>query len=359
MSNKWSGVKSIVTYYQDDEPSNPKAGEIWYRPSAQSSYLYNGNIWKTVRGTNYFYPLSDGNYGYTMGGYWSGNFQTLIQRIQYPFDSGTGSNVGNMTMTIRENCGCNSTNYGYSLSGRTLLFYVTNVERITFPFNSGTANHTGNLSYSLLGQAGVNSSVHGFACGGVIPGGTTRHSSIGRFEFPFDSGTGTHVGNLANSIGYNNGCNSTEFGYSCGGSFGDPYPVQSFIFRFAFPFDSGTASSVGNLSGTRNQCESINSSNYGYIMGGYDASPYISIIDRILFPFNSGTAVNTGNLANSAVIGHGVNSSKYGYYIGGNGTSSESSVERIEFPFDSGTASVVGNMSSTSTVGAGVTETLF
>ena len=38
-------------------------------------------------------------------------------------------------------------------------------------------------------------------------------------------------------------------------------------------------------------------SNYGYVCGGWDGSNYLSIIDRFQFPFNSGTANYVGNLS--------------------------------------------------------------
>ncbi len=360
MSNKWSGVKSIVDYNQDEKPTSPNEGEIWYKPSDQSSYLYNGTEFKTVRGNDLSSPpVSDGQYGYTAGGYWSSSFRNEIRRFQFPFDSGTGTTVGVISDVRRENCSCNSSNYGFSIGGRTLTVYISTIDRISFPWSSGTASHVGNLSVNIIRQAGFNSTEHGFAGGGIWTGGTTRSSIIFRFAFPFDSGTSSAVGNLAYSLGMPTGNNSSNHGYICSGDGPTPYPLRSYINRMEFPFDSGTADNVGNLSGSKKSCESANSSNHGYIMGGYDASLYNSIIDRITYPFDSGTASNTGNLANSASAGCGVNSTQHGYYAGGYGTTGNSAIERFAFPFDSGTAGVVGNLSGTQSLGAGITETVF
>ena len=86
---------------------------------------------------------------------------------------------------------------------------------------------------------------------------------------------------------------------------------------------------------------------YGYAMGGYNGPNQISIIDRITFPFDSGIASHVGNLSGSRTNNSGYNSSNYGYCIAGlNGANYLSAIDRIEFPFDSGTASYVGNLSA-------------
>ncbi len=41
----------------------------------------------------------------------------------------------------------------------------------------------------------------------------------------------------------------------------------------------------------------VNSTIYGYILGGWDGNNELSSIDRITFPFDSGTATHVGNLS--------------------------------------------------------------
>ena len=89
----------------------------------------------------------------------------------------------------------------------------------------------------------------------------------------------------------------SDFGYICGGYDGTNY--FSTIDRFTFPFDSGTATHVGNLSGSRRLLSANNSSIHGYICGGHNSIAYISTIDRFTFPFDSGTATHVGNLSGS------------------------------------------------------------
>ena len=175
-------------------------------------------------------------------------------------------------------------------------------------------------------------------------------STIDRITFPFDSGTATHVGNLSGSRHYAAGCNSSNYGYSMGGV------SLSTIDRITFPFDSGTATHVGNLSGTRQEVIGCNSSNYGYSMGGYDRSNYLFTIDRITFPFDSGTATHVGNLSGIRYDAAGCNSSNYGYCMGGVNLST---IDRITFPFDSGTAAHVGNLSGSRYYAAGCDGTDF
>ena len=85
---------------------------------------------------NYEQPVITYHYGYSMGGNDLGNY-TTIDRIAFPFDSGTASHVGNLSGSRRYAVGCNSSDYGYSLGG---LYggNNTSIDRITFPFDSGT-----------------------------------------------------------------------------------------------------------------------------------------------------------------------------------------------------------------------------
>ena len=91
-------------------------------------------------------------------------------------------------------------------------------------------------------------------------------------------------------------------------------------------------------------------SNYGYVCGGWDGSSYLSTIDRFQFPFNSGTANHVGNLSEGRAHLSANNSSTYGYVCGGYGSSNNlSTIDRFQFPFNSGTANYVGNLSGNKT----------
>jgi len=290
------------------------------------------------------------DYGYSMGGS-DGNYTSTIDRITFPFDSGTAAHDGNLSGTRQLAAGCNSSNYGYCMGGHD-SGYTSTIDRITFPFDSGTAAHDGNLSGTRQLAAECNSSNYGYCMGGHDSGYT---STIDRITFPFDSGVATHGGNLSGSRYSAAGCNSSNYGYCMGGIDSN---YSSTIDRITFPFDSGTAAHGGNLSGTRYYVAGCNSSNYGYCMGGYDNN-YLSTIDRITFPFDSGTAAHFGNLSGSRYGGAGCNSSNYGYCMGGYISGATSTIDRITFPFDSGTAAHDGNLSGTRRRGAGCDGTDF
>ena len=90
-----------------------------------------------------------------MGGGASSTQQSSIEKILFPFDSGTASIVGNLNNIVTQGCGVNSTLYGYSIGGYSTSSYITTIDRILFPFNSGTASSVGNLSYSKSGPVGI------------------------------------------------------------------------------------------------------------------------------------------------------------------------------------------------------------
>ena len=203
------GIKGITTFIQNTEPTNPSRGDVWVKPGHVSKKVYSRDKWNRsawldmVSGAVYG-PGSD--YGYSLGGYDWGS-HTSIDRITFPFDSGTATHVGNVSSSRRYNAGCNSSNYGYSLGGDDDLNH-TIIDRITFPFDSGTATHVGNMSSSRRYNAGCNSSNYGYSLGADDNGNRT---SIDRITFPFDSGTATHVGNMSNTRYSNAACDGTDF----------------------------------------------------------------------------------------------------------------------------------------------------
>jgi len=297
-------------------------------------------------------------YGYTMGGHGGSNNLSTIDRIIFPFDSGTAIHVGNLSSVRRENGGCNSSNYGYAMGGN-ISDYLSIIDRITFPFDSGTATHVGNLSSAKTWVIGCNSSNYGYCMGG---NGESNYSTIDRIIFPFDSGTATHVGNLSSARRDGAACNSSNYGYAIDG-YNTPNKTNfSTIDRITFPFDSGIATHVGNLSSARRENSGgNNSSNYGYCIGGNNGNLYISTIDRITFPFDSGIATHVGNLSSARRENGGCNSTNYGYSMGGynNNLNHISTIDRIIFPFDSGTATHVGNLSGSKGAAAGCDGTDF
>ena len=223
-----------------------------------------------------------------------GNVAPNTYNIVFNAISGSIHVYANLSLTVQQ-YGLGS-NYGYVCGGDDGSRQFSTIDRFQFPFNSGTANQVGNLSRSRNHLSANNSSIYGYVCGGWGWSGSSYFSTIDRFQFPFDSGTANHVGNLSGSRNHLSANNSSTYGYVCGGWHSNGSVLFSTIDRFQFPFDSGTANYVGNLSGSRDLLSANNSSTYGYVCGGF-SSIYLSTIDRFQFPFNSGTANQVGNLS--------------------------------------------------------------
>ena len=193
--------------------------------------------------------------------------------------------------------------HSYSATGNYTISLT-----VTDEFGNDTETKTNYITISAHGTGYE----YGYCMGGID--GSNYLSTIDRITFPFDSGTATHVGNLSGSRRYAVGCNSSNYGYAMGGN--DGSNILLTIDRITFPFDSGTATHVGNLSENRYVSAGCNSSNYGYCMGGGDGSNIFSTIDRITFPFDSEIAIHVGNLSGSRRDIAGCNSSNYGYCMG-------------------------------------------
>jgi len=205
-------------------------------------------------------------------------------------------------------------------------------------------------SNSTTQQYGLGSN-YGYVCGGYYIG--SYFSTIDRFQFPFNSGIANKVSNLSRSRYNSSANNSSTHGYVCGGVSVSKTLVfwtsSSWAFtidRFQFPFDDGIADHVGNLGRRRNCSGANNSSTHGYICGGHNGCHSLFSIERFQFPFDSGTASQVGNLSSDRDALSANNSSTHGYVCGGYGNGYYfRTIDRFQFPFDSGTANHVGNLS--------------
>jgi len=333
--NKRSKVKGNTNVQNAMPTTTPNDGDCWFSPDDRDVYFgYNGEF------INYF-PVT---YGYVAGGRASsGSAISSIERFEFPFDSGVTTIKGNLS-TNRENnsTGCNSSQYGFHCGGRISSGnFASIIDRLEFPFDSGNASHVGNLSGSKIQSGLCNSSQNGYVMGGHT--GTSRITTIDKFIFPFNSGTASHVGDLTAQLYLLGACNSSTHGYSLAGYSSSPYDT-TYVHRITFPFNSGTASHIGNLSQSVNGMASCNSSIHGYTMCGHNhTTGNSSYIQRITFPFNSGTGTLNGNLNVTIAGPGGCNSSEHGFCVGG-GPAYFNYIQRITFPHDSGTASNVGNL---------------
>ncbi len=155
--------------------------------------------------------FNSSQHGYTCGGMVvSGSITfSTIDRITFPHDSGVATHTGNLSETRAVCGGCNSSTHGFIIGGSSDggTTRQSTIERVAFPFSSGTADHVGNLNKTGVIATGFNSTIHGFA---HCRSGSTI-STINRIVFPFDSGTSEDVGNLTEAKYYTVAIDNTDF----------------------------------------------------------------------------------------------------------------------------------------------------
>ena len=330
------------TYIQASEPSNPKVTETWLKPD-YTVWEFLGISWQLMYKKGIIQgPGSD--YGYVSGGYSGSVYLSNIDRISFPFDSNGSINVGTLNEIQQFSSGFNSSNYGYNTGGCNDTVANSNISRISFPFDSGITKVIGNISTVTRNSfSGVNSSNNGYNIGGSAFLSATYYSTISRINFPFDSGIPNIVGTLGSAKFEGRGCNSSNHGFILGG-YSSIYLLT--IERITFPFDSGVATDINGLSGSKTGSGGYNSSNYGYCVGGMNPT-YTSVINRIAFPWDSGIAVISGNSSYLQYLNGSYNSSSHGYISGGyNGSSYLSMTSKISFPFDSGLSVIISNLAT-------------
>ena len=334
-------IRSIITYYQDDEPTDAQTGDVWFRPSDRRAYV------RTTQGTwkRHLLKLTAG-YGYVCGGYDGTNNLSTIDRFAFPFNSGTATHVGDLNAPqsggITASCPSSIRGYvcgGWNIDGSGT--HVSTINRFAFPFDSGVTETVGYLNYAVSATAGCYSSIHGYICGGYDDTGS--RSMIERISYPFDGPLSSVVGSLPSVSVAHASVSSSTHGFICGG-----HTYSSSVRRFSFPFDSGVAVEVGAISYARDYLPGCASSTHGYACGGWDGSNNFSTVDRFAFPFDSGTATHVGDLSGTRSAPAACASSTHGYVCGGwDGSNNFSTVDRFAFPFDSGTATHVGDLSGT------------
>jgi len=333
-------------FVQDVAPSNPRNGLTWFDTKDNELKVWDANSssWKWAA------TGSGARFGYVCGGAPISGPTTPfsgIQRIDFPFQSAVALQVGNIEGKQHIfGGGCNSAEHGFIISGYdNTEKSLSTIKRFDFPFQSGMAEVVGNTSTPRYYGTSFNSSQHGFISGGYYEDATAvmHLDSIERIAFPFNSGTASSVGSLTEPKISSSSCNSSQHGYTIGGN--DGTATISVVDRVEFPFNSGTAAHVSNMGRTGQNAGSFNSSQYGFTIG-LAAGVNHSYVDRFSFPFNSGTSSVSGNLRYAVEQSKALNSSTQGYIVGGYESGVYINVQILNFPFDSGTAERKGVLSA-------------
>lgn len=338
---------NIFRYVQpsDQLPSNPKNGDFWWQTNGGKICRFANGQWscdpRLFKGADTaLLPLI-----------YLSDFTSKVMKVNFPFDGVNYSSVGNLTSsTLMYGCtGCNSSIFGYFLGGQ---YPVNTPQNLMNKMNFATglnATLIGNLTTSRCFNPSPNSSTFGYMMGGAIGLGSSV-SSIERVMFAVD-GNSYICGNLPiakSGLAY---FNDAVSGFSICGEVGtDGSSLSSSIHKILFPFDTGTATNVGIVtSATQRYGGGFNSSNYGFYHGGaVSDSVSNSRIERVSFPYNTGNMAVVGNLSVSKTQSATCNTTGFGYSMVGlnnvSGGAYYSSIDMIQFPFDSGVSIGIGNL---------------
>ena len=219
--------------------------------------------------------------------------------------SGGGSDVGDLTRSVRRPGGHNSTTHGYCSGGSPSEPVSTSNIIEKFPFATDeNATDVGDLAASFFDVAGTSSGEHGYVIGGRTLPPTYGVTRMERFPFASDDNA-SDIGDLVKGHGVSaDGVSSATHGYACGG-YKDPSPSVDAnlneIQRFSFA-SAAACVDVGNLTDGRFGLGGHSSPTHGYTSGGWMPT-LTNVIEK--FPFSKDdNATDVGDMAQSR-YGHG------------------------------------------------------
>jgi hypothetical protein len=229
--------------------------------------------------------------------------------------------------------------YGYNAAGQNGATFFSSVERVSFPFDSGVSPINGSLSFNSYWGSGFNSTVYGYICHSGVNGAYS--TQVERLTFP-DCSSAILVSNTTAPKSAQASCNSSQQGFVFGGYNAGVGTVNySWIDSLVFALDTAAMVSAGTVSVNKREPLAVNSSLHGYVMGGYNGSGGVSTIDKMVFG-TTGTTTAGQTLTTFTGDGVSINSSVHGYFVK---YGTDSKVERISYPWAGGTATYVGAMS--------------
>jgi hypothetical protein len=311
-------------------------GELRFNNNGQWDYIVSG----TEIPPPPVYSLRGTNYGYNAGGRripapYNQTRRNVLDKFSF-VSEGNATSVGSLDAQRADGAGVCSLTYGYMLGGSRYSTYeqydVNHIEK--YPFTSEhTYTNVGTLTNSLIFNSGQMSNEYGYSSGGragVNPPGA-YYNNIYKFPFVSD-GTATDVGDVTHTSYSHTGQSSITHGYTSTNT------ATTGIGEFPFASD-GNAIAVGQLSVLRFDTSGHQSLTHGYNSGGW-ASPNNAAIDK--FPFASGgTSTAVGDLLSGREKTRGGNSAEYkGYMVGGNSNPSVWWTNIESFPFVSDASSV-------------------
>lgn len=188
--------------------------------------------------------------GYTAGGQAPTPTVVMYNVIdKFPFAADTNAtDVGDLTITVRDLTGISSASNGYTAGGEVYLSgYSDIINKFAFA-SDGNAVISGNLTAVSKQHSGQSSESNGYVSAGYVGVSPVAIDTIQKFPFASDTNA-AGVGALTQEKYYNIGQSSTTNGYSSGGFFNPPGYLAT-IEKFSFVSD-GNGAFVANMSGLR------------------------------------------------------------------------------------------------------------
>ena len=96
------------TFIQATTPSVAEPGDTWFNTTNLRTYIYRETeVWDDVGEVRNL----GADYGYAASGFDGTNRVSIIDRITFPFNSGTASHVGNLSGSRGDDAGCDGTDF--------------------------------------------------------------------------------------------------------------------------------------------------------------------------------------------------------------------------------------------------------
>ena len=196
---------------------------------------------------------SSSTHGYTVGGKQGPGAANNVNIIQkFPFSSDTtGTDVGDLTVSISQLTGIKSISKGYASGGENTSNISINVIQ-SHPYQADTnATDVGDMTVSRYRLGSAFSDTHGYNTGGeTSPTPIITYNVIDKFPFASDANA-TDVGDLVYTTKGDNGASSSTHGYAIGGQLVGTGLDDQTIQKFSFASDANateiiTLSSFGN-----------------------------------------------------------------------------------------------------------------
>lgn len=285
------------------------------------------------------------NHGYVCGGHVGASPSDKIEKFIFPLDSGNTTADYKLTTEKRDISSNNSTSHMYIYGGNKIFDVgLDSIEKYSF-INESDSYISTTLSVNKSRTSANNSLNYGYIYGGMQNETEYILDNIEKISFSNDSEPASISASISVEKNMTTANNSSNYGYICGGWISNGN-IQSDIEKFMFYLDNPNSHTCDNLTEEKCGSSANNSSNYGYIYGGtyYNADSthvYKDSIDRFTFPIDNANTILVNALNEDISFSAANNSSNYGYICGGSNIWDLNSINRLTYSLDSGTITEV------------------